>query len=137
MSSSWPAGDRSATKQRSPCCWRRCATGFAPAAVRLARLVADGLGHTATIDAALAAMVTAAHDETVLDVRAHLDRLLRPGWIADAGHDQLPDVIRYLRALEHRVEKARTAPDRDRRHIAGIQAARARVPRGRRARCHR
>ena len=67
-------------------------------------------------------MLTPAHDETVLDVRAHLDRLLRRGWIADAGYDQLPDVVRYLRALEHRVQKARTEPDRDRRHIAGIQA---------------
>ena len=58
----------------------------------------------------------------MLDVRAHLDRLLHRGWIADAGFDQLPDVVRYLRALEHRVQKARTEPDRDRRHIAGIQA---------------
>ena len=66
-------------------------------------------------------MLTPAHDETVLDARAHLDRLLRRGWIADAGFDQLPDVVRYLRALEHRVQKARTEPDRDRRHIAGIQ----------------
>ena len=60
-------------------------------------------------------------DETVLDARAHLDRLLRRGWIADAGFDQLPEVVRYLRALDHRVQKARTEPARDQRHIAGIQ----------------
>jgi ATP-dependent helicase HrpA len=95
--------------------------GFAAAAVRLARLAADGLSHASVVDATLATMLTPAHDETVLDARAHLDRLLRRGWIADAGFDQLPDVVRYLRALEHRVQKARTEPERDRRQIAGIQ----------------
>ena len=43
------------------------------------------------------------------------------GWIGAAGFDRLPDLARYLRALEHRVEKARTQPDRDRRHIAALQ----------------
>jgi ATP-dependent helicase HrpA len=95
--------------------------GFAAAAGGLARQVGEAVGRAQAIDAQLAAMLTAAHDETVVDARAHLDRLLRPGWIADAGHDQLPDVVRYLRALEHRVQKARTDPARDRRHIAAIQ----------------
>ncbi|MEQ1787049.1 MAG: DUF3418 domain-containing protein, partial [Acidimicrobiales bacterium] len=62
-----------------------------------------------------------AHDASVLDARGHLDRLLHAGWISAAGFDRLPDLARYLRALEHRVEKARTQPDRDRRHIAGLQ----------------
>ena len=30
-------------------------------------------------------------------------------------------MVRYLRALQHRVDKARTQPDRDRRHIAVVQ----------------
>jgi ATP-dependent helicase HrpA len=94
---------------------------FGATAVRLAGLVGEALGHAAAVDATLGTMLTPAHDETVLDARAHLDRLLRPGWIADAGFDQLPDVVRYLRALEHRVEKARTEPGRDRRHLAGLQ----------------
>ena len=95
--------------------------GFAHRAVRLVELVRQGLDHAAAVDAALATMLTPAHDETVLDARAQLDRLLRRGWIEDAGFDQLPDVVRYLAALDHRVQKARTQPDRDRRHIAGIQ----------------
>jgi ATP-dependent helicase HrpA len=100
---------------------RAVRSGFADAAVRLARLVGEALSRASAIDATLAVMLTPAHDETVLDARAHLDRLLRRGWIADAGFDQLPDVVRYLQALEHRVQKARTQPERDRRHIAGIQ----------------
>jgi ATP-dependent helicase HrpA len=95
--------------------------GFAGAAVRLASLAADALAHAAVVEATLASMVTPAHDETVLDARAHLARLVRPGWIADAGFDQLPDVVRYLRALEHRVQKARTEPGRDRRRIDDVQ----------------
>jgi ATP-dependent helicase HrpA len=95
--------------------------GFPRTATALVELVAEALGHAGAIDAALAAMLAPALDETVLDARAHLDRLLRRGWIADAGFDQLPDVVRYLRALEHRVRKARTEPARDQRHIARIQ----------------
>jgi ATP-dependent helicase HrpA len=96
--------------------------GFKDAAVALARLVGDAVQHASAVEAHLASMLTPAHDDTVLDIQAHLDRLLRRGWIADAGFDQLPDVVRYLRALEHRTAKARTQPDRDRRHIAGLQA---------------
>ena len=58
----------------------------------------------------------------MLDARDHLERLLHRGWISAAGFDRLPDLARYLRALEHRVERARTQPDRDRRHIATLQA---------------
>jgi ATP-dependent helicase HrpA len=97
-------------------------SGFAPAAVGLAGLVGEALQHANAVEAHLATMLTPAHDDTVLDVQAHLDRLLHRGWIADAGFDQLPDVVRYLRALEHRTGKARSQPDRDRRHIAGLQA---------------
>ena len=111
--------------------------GFAGAAVRLAGIVAEALGHAASIDATLATMLTTAHDETVLDARAHLDRLLRRGWIADAGYDQLPDVARYLRALEHRVQKARTDPGSRPSPHRRDPAARARVPPPGRPRRHR
>jgi ATP-dependent helicase HrpA len=96
--------------------------GFVAAALSSARLVGEILASAASIEATLAAMLTEAHDESVLDARAHLDRLLHQGWISAAGFDRLPDLARYLRALEHRVAKARTQPDRDRRHIATIQA---------------
>jgi ATP-dependent helicase HrpA len=96
--------------------------GFAPAAVSSARLVGEILVRAGRVEATLDVMLTAAHDESVLDARAHLDRLLHEGWIRAAGFDRLPDLARYLRALEHRVERARTQPDRDRRHLATIQA---------------
>ena len=96
--------------------------GFAGAAVRLAGLVAEAARprrrRSTPRSPRCSPPPTTRRSSTP---RAHLDRLLRRGWIADAGYDQLPDVARYLRALEHRVQKARTEPDRDRRHIAGIQ----------------
>ncbi len=95
--------------------------GFTTAAVRLARQAGDALAQATVVDAALATMVTPAHDESVLDIRAHLHRLVRPGWIADAGFDHLPDVVRYLGALAHRVDKARTDPGRDRQRIDAVR----------------
>ncbi len=88
----------------------------------LVELVAEALGHAAAIDDDAGRRCSPPPTTRRCSTSAaHLDRLLRRGWIADAGFDQLPDVVRYLRALEHRVQKARTEPDRDRRHIAGIQ----------------
>jgi len=83
--------------------------------------VGDILASAARVEATLAAMLTVAHDESVLDARDHLDRLLHRGWVGTTGFDRLPDLARYLRALEHRVDKARTQPERDRRHIAAVQ----------------
>ncbi|WP_323101613.1 ATP-dependent RNA helicase HrpA [Intrasporangium sp. YIM S08009] len=40
------------------------------------------------------------------DVRAQLRELVRPGFVADTGLARLPDLERYLRAAEHRLEKA-------------------------------
>jgi ATP-dependent helicase HrpA len=95
--------------------------GFADAAVSSARLVGEILASAAHVEATLATMLTEAHDQSVLDGRAHLDRLLHRGWVSTAGYDRLPDLARYLRALEHRVDRARTQPDRDRRHIPALQ----------------
>jgi len=99
----------------------RVRAGFAAAAVALAEHTAEVLRTASQVEATVASMVTPAHDETVLDVQQHLDRLLARDWITVAGFDGLPDVARYVRALAHRVERARTAPDRDRRHIAGLR----------------
>ena len=50
------------------------------------------------------------------DVRTQLARLVRPGFVAGAGVQRLPDVERYLRAAARRLERLpdATATDRDR-----------------------
>lgn len=45
---------------------------------------------------------------TVADVRAQLDSLIRPGFVADTGLRRLPDLRRYLRAMEVRLDRAPT-----------------------------
>jgi ATP-dependent helicase HrpA len=97
-------------------------SGFAPAAVEAATLAGEALAVAGEVERRLSGLVRQEHDETVVDVEAHLGRLLHRGWLATAGHDQLPDLVRYLRALEHRVTKAATEPGRDRARIAGIRA---------------
>lgn len=44
------------------------------------------------------------------DVRAQLDGLVRPGFVAATGVDRLPDLARYLAAAVHRLERAATNP---------------------------
>jgi ATP-dependent helicase HrpA len=47
---------------------------------------------------------------TRADVRAQLDSLVRRGFVASTGVTRLRDVQRYLRAMEHRLERAATNP---------------------------
>jgi len=47
---------------------------------------------------------------TRADVRAQLDSLVRPGFVAATGVTRLRDVQRYLRGMQHRLERAATNP---------------------------
>jgi len=51
----------------------------------------------------------------VADAEAHLGRLLRPGFVVSAGAGRLPDVLRYVRGIEHRLERLDVARDARRR----------------------
>ena len=59
----------------------------------------------ATLERGAASTRTAA---TRADVRAQLDSLVRPGFVAATGVARLRDVQRYLRAAQHRLERAAT-----------------------------
>ncbi|SEL05459.1 ATP-dependent RNA helicase HrpA [Nonomuraea pusilla] len=47
------------------------------------------------------------------DVRDQLGRLVHPGFVAATGHRRLPDILRYLRAVERRLTKLPEEPWRD------------------------
>ena len=53
---------------------------------------------------------------SVADARAHLGRLVRRGFLVGAGFNHLDDLLRYVRAVERRVQRlpAEAAKDRDR-----------------------
>jgi ATP-dependent helicase HrpA len=73
-----------------------------------------------------AAATTAA---TRADVRAQLDSLVRPGFVARTGLRRMRDVERYLRAAQHRLERAATNPREAllRDQVDGVEAAYADV----------
>ncbi|MEO6018711.1 MAG: ATP-dependent RNA helicase HrpA [Knoellia sp.] len=62
---------------------------------------------------------------TTADVRAQLDGLIRPGFVADSGVLRLPHLQRYLRAMLQRLDKAATNPREAKlqEQIDGIETA--------------
>ncbi|MCB0978052.1 MAG: ATP-dependent RNA helicase HrpA [Acidimicrobiales bacterium] len=80
----------------------------------------------ATLDRIAAAPLDGAAGEhiaaSLTDARAHLDRLVRPGFVASAGTERLPDVTRYLTALERRLEKLPESPRRDQIDLVEVVA---------------
>ncbi|WP_434743565.1 ATP-dependent RNA helicase HrpA [Micromonospora sp. SH-82] len=58
------------------------------------------------------------------DIRQQLDALVRPGFVTEAGYARLPDLLRYLTAIERRLDRLPGNPQRDRQQqdrIAAVQ----------------
>ncbi|TCK27003.1 ATP-dependent helicase HrpA [Pseudonocardia endophytica] len=72
------------------------------------------------VQARLGEMRGPATRDGVDDVRAQLDRLVRPGFVTDAGATRLGDVRRYLQAMELRLDKLHADPGRDARWRAEV-----------------
>ena len=94
----------------------------AAAAVRSAAdVVAAAAAVTAQLDRLVAPAVAAGAD----DARRQLDRLVRPGFVTAAGAARLPDIVRYVQAIAHRLSKLPEDPHRDAarlREVAGLEA---------------
>ncbi|WP_067180161.1 ATP-dependent RNA helicase HrpA [Microtetraspora niveoalba] len=52
--------------------------------------------------------------DAVADIREQLDGLIHPGFVTATGYARLPDLHRYLRAVERRLQKLPDDPYRDR-----------------------
>ncbi|OIV38658.1 ATP-dependent RNA helicase HrpA [Mangrovactinospora gilvigrisea] len=73
------------------------------------------------------------------DVREQLDRLVHKGFVTETGVRRLPDLVRYLRAVQRRLEALPEAPRRDAERMASARrmwdeyrAEAERLPAGRR-----
>ena len=55
------------------------------------------------------------------DVRRQLSTLVYRGFVADTGWHRLPDLVRYLRAIDRRLEKLPAHPQRDREWMWTVQ----------------
>jgi ATP-dependent helicase HrpA len=100
---------------------------------RLERAVRDDAPQIATDALAVAADILAAAERvrrrtrslvaadlrpTVADAEGHLERLLGPGWMRRTGTDRLPDVHRYVRGIEYRLDHLAGDVHRDQRRMA-------------------
>ncbi|MGI8936878.1 MAG: ATP-dependent RNA helicase HrpA [Iamia sp.] len=59
---------------------------------------------------------------SLADAAAHLERLVRPGFVTTAGAARLPDLVRYVRGIDLRLEKLPDSPGRDAARMAEVQA---------------
>ena len=93
-----------------------------PTAEAALRAAGDVVVAAAEVERALGRVVVPAVEPTVDDARAHLRRLVRPGFIRSAGPRRLADVLRYVRGIERRLDKAPEDPVRDQRRLAEVRA---------------
>ncbi|WP_232835875.1 ATP-dependent RNA helicase HrpA [Actinocorallia populi] len=61
---------------------------------------------------------------SLTDVRGQLDELVHPGFVTETGFARLPDVLRYLRAVDHRLDRLPDNPNRDRQLMAQVAGVR-------------
>ncbi|HEX2299163.1 MAG TPA: ATP-dependent RNA helicase HrpA, partial [Pseudonocardiaceae bacterium] len=66
------------------------------------------------VEVALATLDGPVFAPAVADVRAQLSTLIGPDFVTATGAQRLPDLLRYLRAAQRRLDKLRGDPDRDR-----------------------
>ncbi|WP_207657001.1 ATP-dependent RNA helicase HrpA [Actinomadura rubteroloni] len=66
------------------------------------------------IDRRLRGTVSLTLVPALTDARARLAALVHPGFVTDTGRQRLPDLARYLKALEIRLDKLPENPGRDR-----------------------
>jgi ATP-dependent helicase HrpA len=77
---------------------------------------------TASVRARLERLVAPAVAAGAEDARAQLERLVRPGFVAASGAARLRDVVRYVRAIEHRLAKLPEDPHKDASRLRDVAA---------------
>ena len=58
---------------------------------------------------------------SVADIEEQIERLVYPGFLAGVGAGRLPDVHRYLRAVERRLEQLPEDAERDQQRLASVR----------------
>ncbi|MCJ2376667.1 ATP-dependent RNA helicase HrpA [Vibrio sp. ZSDZ34] len=56
------------------------------------------------------------------DIKAQVEGLIFKGFATECGWKRLPDILRYMRAIERRMEKLPIDPNRDRLHMLKIES---------------
>jgi ATP-dependent helicase HrpA len=74
-----------------------------------------------TVEARLPELTAPPLAPAVADVRAQLTTLIGPGFVTATSAQRLPDLTRYLQAIERRLDKLPRDPDRDRDWMHRVQ----------------
>ncbi|WP_418642210.1 ATP-dependent RNA helicase HrpA [Vibrio chaetopteri] len=56
------------------------------------------------------------------DIKAQVEGLIFKGFATECGWKRLPDILRYLKAIEKRMEKLPIDPNRDRMHMLKVES---------------
>jgi ATP-dependent helicase HrpA len=95
---------------------------LADAALGVVTQVANILAAWRRVEQRLAATANPPHEPALADIRAQLARLVYPGFITATGWGRLADLLRYLRAVERRLDRLVSSPQRDRELMCMVQA---------------
>ena len=112
---------------------RRAAAGRAPRRAGASPptrwpTVAAILGAPTRVRRRLEQLVAPAVERSADDARRHLDRLVRPGFVLTAGSRRLPDVHRYVRGIEYRLDRLAEDIARDVRRMGEVLPLEQRYP---------
>ncbi|UED84968.1 ATP-dependent RNA helicase HrpA [Streptomyces profundus] len=88
--------------------------------VRLTRQVREVLTAWQVCERRLASLRGATLGPSLADVREQLDGLVRPGFVTAHGARRLPDLLRYLQAVDRRLQQLPHQAERDRARLAKV-----------------
>jgi ATP-dependent helicase HrpA len=100
-------------------------TGLCTALADIVDAVVGVLAAAAEVCARLTEVRAPGVESSLADVRAQLDALVYPGFVAEAGAARLHDLTRYLRAAARRLETLPRQPERDREWMARVHEVQA------------
>ncbi|MBP2186551.1 ATP-dependent RNA helicase HrpA [Amycolatopsis magusensis] len=92
---------------------QRVRTGLNATVVRVLADVEQVLRASIDVETRLTEVRGPALAESLADIRSQLDELVFPGFVTATGSARLPDLVRYLRAIERRLDKLPSDPARD------------------------
>jgi ATP-dependent helicase HrpA len=97
--------------------------GLNQATLEIVGTVEQILAAAQEVDRTLKTLTAPGLRTSVVDAEGQLRGLVHNGFITEAGAAALPDLVRYLRALSHRLERLPADPARDLQHLVRFRAA--------------
>ncbi|ADC70760.1 ATP-dependent helicase HrpA [Thioalkalivibrio sp. K90mix] len=94
---------------------------FSPTVMELSRLAAEILRHWHDLRTRLQGDLPLSWIEAARDIRGQLEALVPADFLLRTPHDVLPELPRYLQAIDKRLERLTQAPDKDRARRVAVE----------------